>query len=173
MQHNGNKSILKITAVTVVIIFAMLLMVYPLRGDGDPAVHHGGSRTGGGPGIVLSSVPNNLLVLSTFAVNMLIFPDRDRRIFLSSVAIKRHARGGPQTAYYSMCTAGLPRGRRPIGLTIAGAIFCPHFTRLPYFHYGCTGRDRHGAAVAVAVTPGFRAGWLWRNRFELLEPNAS
>ena len=28
MQHSGNKSILKITAVTVVIIFTMLLFVY-------------------------------------------------------------------------------------------------------------------------------------------------
>jgi RND superfamily putative drug exporter len=39
------------------------------------------------------------------------------------------------------------------GLTIAGAIFCLHFTRLPYFHtMGAPAAIGMVAAVAVAVT---------------------
>ena len=138
MQHSGNKSILKITAVTVVIIFTMLLLVYRSVVTVILLLIMVGVELAAARGIVAFLGANDLLVLSTFAVNMLIFlaiaAGTDYGIFFfGRYQEARQAGEDRETAYYSMY-----RGVAPVvlasGLTIAGAIFCLHFTRLPYFH---------------------------------------
>lgn len=174
MQHAGNKSILKITAVTVVIIFTMLLLVYRSVITVILLLIMVGLELAAARGIVAFLGANNLLVLSTFAVNMLVFlaiaAGTDYGIFFfGRYQEARQAGEDRETAYYSMY-----RGVTPVvlasGLTIAGAIFCLHFTRLPYFHtMGAPAAIGMLAAVAVAVTL-VPAGVALASRFGLLEP---
>ena len=174
MQHSGNKSILKITAVTVVIIFTMLLLVYRSVITVILLLIMVGVEFAAARGIVAFLGANNLLVLSTFAVNMLIFlaiaAGTDYGIFFFGRYQEARQTGEDrETAYYSMY-----RGVTPVvaasGLTIAGAIFCLHFTRLPYFHtMGLPAAIGMVAAVAVAVTL-VPAGVAVASRFGLLEP---
>lgn len=174
MQHSGNKSILKITAVTVVIIFTMLLFVYRSVVTVILLLIMVGVELAAARGIVAFLGANNILVLSTFAVNMLIFlaiaAGTDYGIFFFGRYQEARQKGlDREAAYYDMY-----RGVTPVvaasGLTIAGAIFCLHFTRLPYFHtMGAPAAIGMVAAVAVAVTL-VPAGVAVASRFGLLEP---
>lgn len=174
MQHAGNKSILKITAVTVVVIFTMLLLVYRSVVTVILLLIMVGLELAAARGIVAFLGANNLLVLSTFAVNMLVFlaiaAGTDYGIFFfGRYQEARQAGEDPEAAYYNMY-----RGVTPVvlasGLTIAGAIFCLHFTRLPYFHtMGAPCAIGMTVAVAVAVTL-VPAGVALASRFGLLEP---
>ena len=157
MQHSGNKSILKITVVTVVIIFTMLLLVYRSIVTVILLLVMVGIELAAARGIVAFLGHNNILVLSTFAINMLIFlsiaAGTDYGIFFfGRYQEARQAGEDPETAYYTTY-----RGVAPVvlasGLTIAGAIFCLSFTRLPYFQtMGIPCAVGMLAAVAVAVT---------------------
>lgn len=174
MQHSGNRSILKITAVTVVIIFAMLLMVYRSVITVILLLIMVGFEVAAARGIVAFLGANEVFVLSTFAVNMLVFlaiaAGTDYGIFFFGRYQEARAAGEDrETAYYSMY-----RGVTPVvmasGLTIAGAIFCLTFTRLPYFHtMGVPCAIGMLAAVAVAVTL-VPAGVALAGRIGWLEP---
>ena len=174
MQRSGNKSILKITAVTVAIIFTMLLLVYRSVAAVILLLAMVGVELAAARGIVAFLGHNDILVLSTFAINMLIFlsiaAGTDYGIFFfGRYQEARQAGEDPETAYYTMY-----RGVVPVvlasGLTIAGAIFCLSFTRLPYFQtMGIPCAVGMLAAVAVAVTL-VPAGIVVGSRFGLLEP---
>ncbi len=174
MQHSGNKSILRITMVTVVIIFTMLLLVYRSILTVILLLIMVGIEVGAARGIVAFLGANEVFVLSTFAVNMLVFlsiaAGTDYGIFFFGRYQEARLLGeDPETAYYTMY-----RGVTPVvlasGLTIAGAIFCLSFTRLPYFHtMGIPCAIGMVAAVAVAVTL-VPAGIALASRFGLLEP---
>jgi RND superfamily putative drug exporter len=174
MQHSGNKSILKITAVTVVIIFTMLLLVYRSIATVILLLVMVGVELAAARGIVAFLGGNDVFVLSTFAVNMLVFlsiaAGTDYGIFFfGRYQEARHAGEDPETAYYSTY-----RGVAPVvlasGLTIAGALFCLSFTRLPYFQtMGIPCAVGMLAAVAVAVTL-VPAGIVVASRFGLLDP---
>ncbi|MGV9800269.1 MMPL/RND family transporter [Mycobacterium sp. NPDC003449] len=174
MQHSGNKSILKITVVTVVIIFAMLLVVYRSIITVILLLTMVGVELAAARGIVAFLGANQVFVLSTFAVNMLVFlaiaAGTDYCIFFFGRYQEARSSGQDrETAYYSMY-----RGVAPVvmasGLTIAGAIFCLNFTRLPYFHtMGIPCAIGMTAAVAVAVTL-VPAGIAVASRFGLVEP---
>ena len=73
MQHSGNNSILKITVVTVVIIFTMLLLVYRSIVTVILLLVMVGVELAAARGIVAFLGHNDLLVLSTFGINMLVF----------------------------------------------------------------------------------------------------
>ena len=135
MQHSGNKSILKITVVTVVMIFTMLLLVYRSIITVILLLVMVGIELAAARGIVAFLGHNNILVLSTFATNLLvslaIAAGTDYGIFFfGRYQEARQAGEDPETAYYTTY-----RGVAPVvlasGLTIAGAVFCLSFTRLP------------------------------------------
>lgn len=157
MQHSGNKSILKITAVTVAMIFTMLLLVYRSVATVVLLLVTVGIELGAARGIVAFLGHNNILVLSTFAINLLvslgIAAGTDYAIFFfGRYQEARQAGQDPETAYYTTY-----RGVAPVvlasGLTIAGAIFCLGFTRMPYFQtMGIPCAVGMVVAVAVAVT---------------------
>jgi RND superfamily putative drug exporter len=157
MQHSGNKSILKITAVTVAMIFTMLLLVYRSVITVVLLLVMVGIELGAARGIVAFLGHNNILVLSTFAVNLLvslgIAAGTDYGIFFfGRYQEARQAGEGPETAYYTTY-----RGVAPVvlasGLTIAGALFCLSFTRMPYFQtMGIPCAVGMLVAVAVALT---------------------
>lgn len=174
MQHSGNKSILKITIVTVAIIFTMLLLVYRSIVTVIVLLIMVGVELAAARGIVAFLGHNDVIVLSTFAINMLVFlsiaAGTDYGIFFfGRYQEARQAGQDPETAYYSTY-----RGVAPVvlasGLTIAGAILCLSITRMPYFQtMGLPCAIGMFAAVAVAVTM-VPAVLSVGGRFGLFEP---
>ncbi|AWT51367.1 RND family transporter [Mycolicibacterium smegmatis] len=174
MQHSGNRSILKITVVTVIVIFAVLLLVYRSVITVILLLVMVGFEVAAARGIVAFLGANQVFVLSTFAVNMLVFlaiaAGTDYGIFFfGRYQEARQSGEDRETAYYSMY-----RGVAPVvlasGLTIAGAIFCLTFTRLPYFHtmgIPCAIGMLVAVAVAVTLVP---AGVALSSRIGLLDP---
>lgn len=157
MQHSGNRSIVKITVITVAIIFAMLLLVYRSAITVVLLLVMVGIELGAARGIVAFLGDNNILVLSTFAINILvalgIAVGTDYGIFFFGRYHEARQSGqDPETAYYTTY-----RGVAPVvlasGLTIAGAILCLSFTRMPIFQtIGVPCAIGMVVAVAVALT---------------------
>lgn len=151
------QSILKITAVTVVIIFILALPGLSFGRHGDPAAHHGGYRAGGSPGHRrVSGRERSLRALHVRREHARVPGHRSRNrlrhLFFGRYQEARQAGEDREQAYYSMY-----RGVTPVvlasGLTIAGAILCLTFTRLPYFEtMGIPCAIGMAAAVAVAIT---------------------
>ncbi len=174
MQHSGNSSILKITAVSVVIIFSVLLMVYRSVVTVILLLTMVGVELAAARGIVALLGHHDILVLSTFGINMLVFlsiaAGTDYGIFFfGRYQEARQAGEDRKSAYYTTY-----RGVAPVvmasGLTIAGAILCLSFTRLPYFQtmgISCAIGMLTAVAVAVTLVP---AGIALASGFGLLEP---
>ena len=157
MVHSGDKSILKITALSVAIIFVMLLLVYRSVITVVLLLVTVGIELGTARGIVALLGNNNILALSTFSINLLvalgIAVGTDYAIFFfGRYQEARQAGADPETAYYTTY-----RGVAPVvlasGLTIAGAILCLSFTRMPIFQsMGVPCAVGMFVAVAVALT---------------------
>jgi putative drug exporter of the RND superfamily len=177
LQHSGNKSVLKITAVTVAIIFAMLLLVYRSIITVVLLLVTVGVELAAARGIVAFLGHNDVFVLSTFAINMLVFlsiaAGTDYGIFFfGRYQEARQAGEDPETAYYSTYR-GVAKVVLASGLTIAGAIFCLSFTRLPSFQtlgIPCAVGMLVAVAVALTLIP---AALVLGSRFGLFEPKRS
>ena len=174
MQHSGNKSILKITVVTVAMIFTMLLLVYRSVITVLLLLVMVGIELAAARGIVAFLGHNNILVLSTFATNLLtslaIAAGTDYGIFFfGRYQEARQAGEDPETAYYSTY-----RGVAPVvlasGLTIAGAVFCLSFARMPMFQtlgIPCAVGMLVAVVVALTLVPAVLA---IGSRFGLFDP---
>ena len=133
----GDKSMELIELVTFGVIAVMLLAVYrsavtTLIVLGMVVLELSGAR-----GLVALLGYNNLFGLTTFATNMLvtlaIAAATDYAIFLIGRYQEARRNGeDKESAYYDMFH-GTAHVVLASGLTIAGATFCLHFTRLPYF----------------------------------------
>jgi RND superfamily putative drug exporter len=174
MQHSGNNSILKITVVTVVIIFTMLLLVYRSFATVILLLVMVGIELAAARGVVALLGHNDLLVLSTFGINMLVFlsiaAGTDYGIFFFGRYQEARQAGQDREAAYFTTYRSVAPVVLASGLTIAGAILCLSFTRLPYFQtMGISCAVGLLAAVAAAVTL-VPAGIVVASRFGLLEP---
>jgi RND superfamily putative drug exporter len=136
-HHAGDKSVKLITAITMGVIFVMLLLVYRSIVTVLLVLVMMFIELSAARGIVAALAYYNLIGLSTFAVNLLttlaIAASTDYAIFLLGRYHEARNNGDDrETAFYTMYhgTAHVILGS---GLTIAGATFCLHFTRLPYF----------------------------------------
>ena len=136
-HHAGDKSIKLITMITICVIFLMLLFVYRSIMTVLVVLVMMFIELAAARGIVSTLGYYNIIGLSTFAVNLLttlaIAAATDYGIFLIGRYQEARANGEDrETAFYTMYhgTANVILGS---GLTIAGATFCLHFTRLPYF----------------------------------------
>src|SRR5882757_7522268 len=136
-QHAGDNSIQLITMVTIGVIFVMLLLVYRSIGTMILVLAMVFLELAAARGIVAFLGYHDLIGLSTFAVNLLttlaIAAGTDYAIFLvGRYHEAREAGEDREIASYTMYhgTAHVILGS---GLTIAGATYCLHFTRLPYF----------------------------------------
>ncbi|WP_094288506.1 RND family transporter [Mycobacterium lehmannii] len=174
MQRSGDESILKITAVTVVIIFAVLLLVYRSLLTVIVLLVMVGVELAAARGVVAFLGHEQLFVLSTFAVNMLVFlciaAGTDYGIFYFGRYQEERAAGANlETAYYRTYRSVTPVVLAS-GTTIAGALLCLSFTRLPYFKtmgVPCALGMLVAVAAAVTVVP---AGIALASRVGLLEP---
>ncbi|MDT5330467.1 MAG: putative drug exporter of the superfamily, partial [Mycobacterium sp.] len=136
-HHAGDSSIKLITMITIAVIFVMLLFVYRSIVTVLLVLVMMFIELSAARGIVAALGYYDLIGLSTFAVNLLttlaIAAGTDYAIFLvGRYHEARNAGEDRETAFYTMYhgTAHVILGS---GLTIAGATFCLHFTRLPYF----------------------------------------
>ena len=173
-NHAGDKSIQMITMLTIVVIFVMLLLVYRSVVTVLLVLVMVFIELAAARGIVAALGYYDLIGLSTFAVNLLttlaIAAGTDYAIFL--VGRYHEARGAGEdreTAFYTMYhgTAHVILGS---GLTIAGATFCLHFTRLPFFQtLGIPLAIGMLVAVAAALTMA-PALIVAGSRFGLFEP---
>ena len=174
MQNSGNDSVLKITIVTVVIIFTMLLIVYRSIITVIVLLTMVGVELAAARGVVAFLGANDVFVLSTFAVNMLVFlaiaAGTDYGIFFfGRYQEARQAGEDRESAYYITFHSTAPVVLAS-GLTIAGAILCLSFTRLPYFKtmgIPCAVGMLVAVACAVTLVP---AGIALAGRAGLLDP---
>ncbi|MGN6335509.1 MMPL/RND family transporter [Mycobacterium sp.] len=157
MQQAGDRSILKMTAIGAVIIFLVLFFVYRSITTVILLLATVGIEVLAARGIVAFLGNNNILVLSTFATSLLtalaMAAGTDYAIFfLGRYQEARQLGQDPETAYHTTY-----RGVTPVvlgsGLTIAGAIMCLGFTRMPIFQtMGAPCAVGMVIAVVVAIT---------------------
>jgi len=133
----GNTSIIIVTIITLVVIALMLVLVYRSFVTMLLVLFMVFMELGAARGIVAVLGYYQIIGLSTFATSLLtlmvIAAGTDYAIFL--IGRYQEARGAGEdreASYYSMFhgTAHVVLGS---GLTIAGAMLCLSFTRLPYF----------------------------------------
>ena len=133
----GDRSLRLTTILTFAVITIMLLFVYRSIVTVLLALFMVGVEAAVARGVVAVLGQHHLIGLSTFAVSLLtlmaIAAATDYVIFLFGRYQESRARGeDKESAYYEMFhgTAHVILGS---GLTIAGAMFCLHFTRSPMF----------------------------------------
>ena len=137
MHIAGDRSLKLITGITFGVIIVMLLLIYRSIVTTFLAIAMVGIELAVARGVVAALAHYEIIGLSTFAVNLLtmvaIAASTDYVIFLFGRYQEAREHGEDRnSAYYTMFhgTAHVVLGS---GLTIAGATFCLHFTRLPYF----------------------------------------
>jgi putative drug exporter of the RND superfamily len=136
-QVAGDRSMQLIEMVTFSVIIILLLLVYRSIATVGIVLVMVVAQLAAARGVVAFLGFHEIIGLSTFATNLLvtlaIAAATDYAIFL--IGRYQEARGAGEdreSAYYTMFggTAHVILGS---GMTIAGATFCLHFTRLPYF----------------------------------------
>ncbi|MDH6196189.1 RND superfamily putative drug exporter [Mycobacterium frederiksbergense] len=174
MNHAGNKSIVRITVVTLAVILTMLLLVYRSIVTAILLLVMVGVQVQVARGFVAFLGQHHLVELSTFATNLLvslgIAVGTDYGIFfIGRYQEARQTGEGREAAFYTTyrSVAKVVLGS---GLTIAGAIFCLSLARLPYFHtMGVPTSVAMVVAVAVALTL-IPAVLVVGGRFGLFDP---
>ncbi|MEB3061252.1 MMPL/RND family transporter [[Mycobacterium] zoologicum] len=136
-NHVGDKSMETIELLTFAVITVMLLGVYRSVITTLIVLLMVVLELSGARGLVAFLGYHNLFGLTTFATNMLvtlaIAASTDYAIFLiGRYQEARKVGEDRESAYYTMF-GGTAHVVLASGLTIAGATFCLHFTRLPYF----------------------------------------
>ncbi|MGB7145008.1 RND family transporter [Mycobacterium sp.] len=174
MHHSGDKSLVKITVVTLLVIFTMLLLVYRSVITVVLLLIMVGIELTAARGIVAFLGYHELIGLSTFAVNLLvslgIAAGTDYGIFFfGRYQEARQAGEDRETAFYTTYH-GVAHVVLASGLTIAGATFCLTFCRMPYFQtigVPCAVGMLVAVAVATTLVPAVIAVG---SRFGLFDP---
>ncbi|MUL63413.1 hypothetical protein BOO86_02955 [Mycobacterium sp. CBMA 234] len=174
MQHSGDRSILKMTIIGAVIIFVVLLFVYRSLVTVILLLITVGIEVFSARGIVAFIGDHNLLALSTFSINLLVAlamaAGTDYGIFFFGRYQEARQDGeDPTAAYYTTYRTVAPVVLGS-GLTIAGAMLCLSFTRMPIFQtigVPCAAGLLVSVAVALTVVPAVLAVG---GRFRLLDP---
>ena len=157
MGESGNRTVILITAVSMAVIFVMLLLVFRSVISAIVLLLMVGIQLQVARGIVAFLGDHEIVGLTTYVVNLLvsvgIAAGTDYGIFFfGRYQEARQAGEDRETAFFTTYR-GVAKVVLASGLTIAGAIFCLSFTRLPYFQpLGVPGAVGILVAVAVALT---------------------
>jgi RND superfamily putative drug exporter len=157
VAQSGNKTVNTIMLVSVAVILITLLLVYRSIITVILLLLTVGIELQVARGIVALLGDHGLIGLSTFTVNLLgslvIAAGTDYGIFfIGRYQEARQAGQDQQTAYYTTFR-GVAKVVLASGLTIAGALLCLSFTRLPFFRVlGVPCAVGVLVAVAVAIT---------------------
>ncbi|HTQ21821.1 MMPL family transporter [Mycobacterium sp.] len=173
-SHAGEKGVAIVTMITILVILVMLLFVYRSVVTTLAVLFMVFVELLAARGVVAVLANNGIIGLSTFANNLLVLlaiaAGTDYAIFV--VGRYHEARGLGETrekAFYTMfhSTAHVVLGS---GLTIAGAMYCLSFCRLPYFQsLGAPCAVGMLVAVLAALTLG-PAVLTVASFFKLLDP---
>jgi RND superfamily putative drug exporter len=133
----GSKGTLKVTLITIAVIMIMLFFVYRSLVTAMVVLFTVMIELTAARGVVAVLANSGIIGLSTYSTNLLtllvIAAGTDYAIFiLGRYHEARELGEARQQAFYTMYggTAHIILGS---GLTVAGAVFCLSFTRLPYF----------------------------------------
>ncbi len=157
MGKSGDTTVITMTVVSLAVIFGMLLLVYRSVMTVFLLLMMVGIELQVARGIVAFLGHNQLLGLTTYAVNLLvsvgIAAGTDYGIFfIGRYQEARQAGEDRETAFYTTYR-GVAKIVLASGLTIAGALYCLSFTRLPVFQsLGLPCAVGVLVAVAVALT---------------------
>jgi RND superfamily putative drug exporter len=157
MNQSGDRTVFLITGVSLTVIFIMLLLVYRSVITVIVLLLMVGIELQVARGIVAFLGLHGLVGLTTYVINLLvsvgIAAGTDYGIFFTGrYQEARQAGEDRETAFYTTYR-GVAKVVLASGLTIAGAIFCLSFTRLPFFQpLGVPGAVGISVAVAVALT---------------------
>ena len=137
MNDSGDRTIILVTAVSLAVIFAMLLVVYRSVVTVILLLLTVGIELLVARGVVAILGHHQIIGLTTFVVNLVgslgIAAGTDYGIFFfGRYQEARQAGQDTETAYYTTYR-GVAKVVLASGLTIAGAMFCLRFTRLPIF----------------------------------------
>ncbi|TDH57159.1 RND family transporter [Mycobacterium talmoniae] len=173
-DESGNQSVLKITVVSIAAIFTMLFLVYRSVTTVALLLVMVGVELLAARGIVAVLALHGWFRLSTFAVTLVvalaIAAGTDYGIFFfGRYHEARQAGEDRETAYYTTYR-GVAKVVLASGLTIAGAVACLSFTRMPYFQTlgaPCAVGMLVSVAVALTLVP---AALAVGGRFGLFEP---
>jgi putative drug exporter of the RND superfamily len=157
MSSSGNGTIILITAVSLAVIFTMLLLVFRSAITAILVLLMVGIELQVARGIVAYLADHQLVGLNTYAVNLLvsigIAAGTDYGIFFFGRYQEARQAGEDREMAYYTTYRGVARVVLASGLTIAGAVFCLSFTRLPHFQpLGVPCAVGIAVAVVVALT---------------------
>jgi RND superfamily putative drug exporter len=177
MGESGNRTVLLITVVSLSVISLMLLLTFRSITTTIVILVSVGLELQVARGIIAFLGMHGIVGLTTFVVNLLvsigIAAGTDYGIFFFGRYKEARASGEDrETAFYTTYR-GVAKVVLASGVTIAGAIFCLTFTRLPFFQpMGVPGALGILVAVAVALTlvPAIVAAG---SRFGLFDPKRS
>ncbi|MCV7315273.1 RND family transporter [Mycolicibacillus parakoreensis] len=157
INHAGDRTMLKITITTFAVIITMLMLVYRSITTVVLLLMMVGIQLSAARGLVAALGHYELIGLSTFAVNLLvslaIAASTDYCIFLVGRYQEARQAGHDREGAYYITFNGTTHVILGSGLTIAGALLCLSFTRMPYFQtLGVPCAVGMLVAVAVALT---------------------
>ncbi|MBN3459548.1 RND family transporter [Mycobacterium sp. DSM 3803] len=157
MGESGNRTILLITLVTVGVIFVMLLLLYRSLLVVIILLLTVAIELQVARGLVAFLGMHGIVGLTTYVVNLLvsvgIAAGTDYGIFFTGRYQEARQAGEDRESAYYTAYRSVAKVVLASGVTIAGAIACLSFTRLPYFQpLGIPGAVGILVAVAVALT---------------------
>ncbi|MEB3048715.1 MMPL family transporter [Mycolicibacter sp. MYC123] len=134
----GSKGTVKVTLITLLVIAVMLLSVYRSFASMFLVLFVVLVQMLAARGIIAFLAESGLIGLSVYATNLLtlliIAAGTDYAIFFVGRYQEAHSSGEDHTTAFRTMYYGTTHVILGSGLTIAGAVFCLNFTRLPYFH---------------------------------------
>ncbi|OMC52156.1 hypothetical protein A5747_22005 [Mycobacterium sp. IS-836] len=174
MGSSGNRTVILITVVSLAVICTTLLLVYRSIITVVLLLVMVGIELQVARGIVAFLGDQGLIGLTTFAVNLLvsigIAAGTDYGIFFFGRYQEARQAGQDKVSAYYTTYHGVAKIVLASGLTIAGALFCLKFTRLPHFQalaIPCALGVIVAVAVALTLVPAvIHVG----SRFGLLDP---
>jgi RND superfamily putative drug exporter len=170
----GNKGTTKVTTLTILVIAIMLLLVYRSLVTTILVLVTVLVEMAAARGIVAFLANSGIIGLSTYSTNILtllvIAAGTDYAIFILGRYHERRSVGEDRKAAYFNMYHGTAHVVLGSGLTIAGAVYCLSFTRLPYFQsLGIPAAIGVLVALVAALTLA-PAVLTIGSRFGLLEP---
>jgi putative drug exporter of the RND superfamily len=174
LSQSGNKTVLLVTGLSLTVILVMLLFFFRSIVTALLLLLLVGVQLQVARGVVAFLGDQGVIGLSTYAVNLLvtlgIAAGTDYGIFfVGRYQEARQAGEEREQAFYTTYRS-VAKVVLASGLTIAGAVFCLSFTRLPYFQtLGIPCALGMVVAVAVALTL-IPAVLALGGRFRLFEP---
>jgi putative drug exporter of the RND superfamily len=157
MGESGNRTVILITVVSLTVIFVMLLLAFRSVVTTIVILLTVGIELQVARGIIAFLGLHGVVGLTTFVVNLLvsigIAAGTDYGVFFFGRYKEARAAGEDRENAYYTTYRGVAKVVLASGVTIAGAIFCMTFTRLPFFQpLGVPGALGILVAVMVALT---------------------